>query len=388
MKVGIFMAYFDNAATTFPKPEIVYNYTDDFYRENGVNSGRGNYKKANSANELITNTRKSLLDLFHCSNKKVVFTPSATIASNIILQGMKIKEKMNIYISPFEHNAIIRVLHYLNKKYDIKIINLNVDKTTMEYDYERIRYQFGDEHPDIMIINHASNVCGLIAPIEELCKMSKKYHCINIIDMSQTAGLIDANLSSDIFDYAIFAGHKTLYSEFGVGGFICKSDCELNPLLYGGTGFDSSNKELPNSIPEKFEIGSHNIRAIASLYASLLWINEIGISNIYSKEFDNKLKLLNILSKFDNIKLVPSSTKNSIGVVSCLFKNLNCDNVGNILNDFNISVRTGLHCAPDAHKFLGTFPHGTVRFSVGYFNDDKDFQELEEALNYIYENTL
>lgn len=382
------MAYFDNAATTFPKPEQVYSFTDKFYREYGVNVGRGQHKLAFTASKLVADTRELLLSMFNCPAKKVVFTPSATIAMNIVLQGLDIQDNYTIYLSPFEHNAVTRIVYALQSIYKINIIELAVDKQTLQYNTEKIKYGFAENKPNLVIVSHASNVCGVVAPIKEICEISKSYGAINVIDMAQTAGLIETDLRTDIYDYAIFAGHKTLYSEFGVAGFICKADATLKPIFFGGTGVDSANQELPNTIPERFEIASPNIRAIASLNASLNWLNENGIHNVSAKEKENHFKLIHVLNEFDNITVVaPVDSDNSIGVVSAVFDGYSSDSIGAVLSDKDIAVRTGLHCAPSAHKFLGTFPAGTVRFSVSYFNTDEDFQRLREALAYIYENS-
>jgi len=382
------MPYFDNAATTFPKPEAVYTFTDRFYREYGVNVGRGQHKMAFTASKLREETRELLLSLFHCPTKKTVFTHSATEAINIILQGLDMAENTTIYLSPFEHNAVTRVIHHLQGIYKLNVKTLAVDKTTLEYDLEKIKYQFTEDKPHYVVISHASNVCGLIAPIKDVCELSKKQSAINIIDMAQTAGLLDTNLSSNIYDFAVFAGHKTLYAPFGIAGFICNGDIFPNPLLYGGTGTDSGNQSLDKVVPDMYEVGSPNIAAIAGLNAALKWINETGIAKIYETEKKNHAELLSVLNEFDNIHIIGSmSTDNSIGVVSCLFNGYSSDNIGQILNDYDIAVRTGLHCAPLAHKFLDTLPAGTVRFSVSYFNNNEDFETLRTALRYIANNS-
>lgn len=377
-------AYFNNAATTFPKPEEVYSFVDKFYRESGVNSGRG---QNNSASKLTQDTRNLMLELFHCPAKKVVFTPSATEAINIILQGLTVSDNYNIYISPFEHNAVVRVLNHMQGLYKLNIITLSINEKNLTYDLEKIKYQFAENKPNIVIISHASNVCGVVAPINDICAMSHQYGSINMIDMCQTAGLIDTDLSSNIYDFVVFAGHKTLYATFGIAGFICNGDIKPKPLIYGGAGIDSANPNVPDTIPERFEVGSQNIMAIAGLYAALNWIKKTGIDRIYAKEKENHYKLISILSKYDNIKIVtPSDATKTVGIVSCVFNDYCSDNIGQILSEKGVEVRTGLHCAPSAHMFLGTFPAGTVRFSVGYFNTDDDFARLKQALDYFYEN--
>lgn len=166
------MAYFDNAATTYPKPECVYQYMDKFYRECGGNAGRGNYEQAKSAGELIANTRSMIQDLLHCPTKQVVFEPTATIALNLIIQGNIERGAHNIYVSPFEHNAVTRVLHHFEKQEKIVVRQLTVGEN-LRYDMERIRYQFEEEKPDFVIVSHASNSFGVVALLEDIFALAK-----------------------------------------------------------------------------------------------------------------------------------------------------------------------------------------------------------------------
>ena len=382
-------AYFDNAATTFPKPEEVYRFMDSFYRECGVNVGRGQHKLAAQAAAMVTETRKLILELNHCPNRAVVFTPTATEALNVILNSVIRKDNLNLYLSPFEHNAVVRVINHLQQTYDISVYTLAFDKMTLTYDLEKIKYSFADKKPDVVVVSHASNVNGILAPIAEICALAKTHKSTTIIDMCQTMGLIDTNLNNDNIDFAVFAAHKTLYGSLGLGGFICNPNAKIEPLIFGGTGVDSANLNLPDSIPERYEAGTQNLPAIAGLNAALKWMLDIGIEGIYKKEQDNRLHLLNVLEQYDNIKtvFVSKDAHNAVGVVSCMFDGYSSDSIGLVLSDKDIAIRTGLHCAPNAHRFMGTFPAGTVRFSVGYFNTDSDFEQLGEALNYIHENS-
>lgn len=381
------IAYFDNAATTYPKPESVYDFTDMFYRECGVNVGRGQHKLASKASALVRETRELILELFHCPAKKVVFTHTATEAINFVLRGLPVNNKYTVYISPFEHNAVTRVLYHLQSMYDIQVETLCFDKATMTYNFPRIRNQFAEKKPNWMVVSHASNVCGVVSPIKELCHLSKEFGAINLIDMCQTAGLVDADLSGEDIDFAVFAGHKTLYSPLGIAGVVSSFAIKPQPLLFGGTGVDSANQALPESVPERYEVASPDIAAIAGLNASLKWIKKTGIQNIYEKEQENYKRLVELLSRYENIKIIDTIDVKSIGVVSCLFEGYGSDSIGQILSEQNVAVRTGLHCAPTAHKFIGTFPAGTVRFSVSYFNSDEDFDVLEAALDYIELNS-
>lgn len=380
-------AYFDNAATTFPKPEKAYQTMDSFYRTYGVNVGRGQHRLANQARLLVEDTRARLLRLFDCTqNQKVIITPSATESLNVILQGLPWRNNINVYISPFEHNAVTRILHHLSNTHQFAIHQLCVNPTTLTYDLEKIKYQFQDNAPQIVVITHSSNVCGAVAPIKEIFDLAKNYDAITITDMAQTAGLIKTSLSEVKSDFTVFAGHKTLYGPMGVGGFIMDNSIKLTPLLYGGTGVDSADQDLPETLPERFEVGSPNVSAIAGLNAALQWIEETSIAEILKKENENKNKLHQLLKKYDNIKtFIPSSE--SIGVVSGIFDGYSSDSIGKVLDKHGVAVRTGLHCSPTAHRFLKTFPGGTVRFSISYFTSVEDFEMLGEALDYIEENS-
>ena len=380
------MAYFDNAATTYPKPEVVYSYMDMFYRSNGASAGRGKYGAPVSAGALIAETRQLIQDLMHCQTKQVVFTPTATVALNIVLQGLIRSGVKEIYISPFEHNAVTRTLHSYSESGQINVHKLAVTDD-MVYDIQRIRYQFESEKPDLVIISHASNVFGLIAPIEDIFKLSKQFNAYTVADMAETAGLVDCNVGSSVFDFAIFAGHKTLYGPTGISGFIMKPEIDLPSVIYGGTGYESANQNMPRSLPERFEMGTMNISGIAGLNAALKWIDEISISNLREKETRNRLRLLEILDNYWFIKVIGNYPQNNyVGIVSCVIDGISSDSAGQIFDKAGIAVRTGLQCAPLAHEFMKTYPAGTIRFSVSYFTTEQDFQELIQALDYIEEN--
>ncbi len=380
------MAYFDNAATTYPKPDRVYSFMDAFYRKCGGNVGRGDYGIAKSAGALVADTRTHLQELLHCPAKQVVFTPTATIALNIILQGLCMMGMKNFYISPFEHNAVTRTLHHFENTGEINVTQLAVT-SDFRYDLEKIRYQFDDCKPDVVVVSHASNVIGLIAPAAEIFELAKKYGSYTVLDMSQTAGLVDCDVGRTTFDFAVFAGHKTLYGPTGISGFVMKPEIQLPAVLFGGTGYDSANQNMPDSLPERYEMGTSNIAGIAGLNAALQWSQEIGLQKIFEHEQQNRKKLLDILSQYDFITVVGNSPEQQyVGIVSCLFEGISSDVAGNLLSKQGVSVRTGLHCAPLAHKFLGTYPAGTIRFSVGYFTLQEDFDALYEALDAIEDN--
>lgn len=380
------MAYFDNAATTFPKPEIVYQSMDQFQRHTGGSYGRGNYEFSSSAKGMVDDTRKAIQALLHCPAKQVVFEPSATISLNIIIQGIIKAGAKNIYISPFEHNAVTRTLHSYEKTNQIKIIELVVN-SNLTYDLQRIQFQFDEVKPDFVIVSHASNVIGLIAPVEEIFTLAKKYGAVTLIDMAQTAGLVDCDIGKDTFDFAVFAGHKTLLGPTGISGFVMNPSIKLVPVFFGGTGFDSANQDMPDSLPERFEFGTLNSVGLAGLNASAKWILQQGITNLEAVEKANRVRLLTLLRSYDFISIIgDANDKDYVGIVSCVIDGISSDTAGQIFSDRNISVRTGLHCAPLAHKFLKTYPSGTIRFSVNCFTSKDDFAALEEALDEIKDN--
>lgn len=398
------MAYFDNAATTFPKPQVVYDFMDSFYRNNGGSAGRGSHALSLNAGKLISDTRKRLQEILHCQNKEIIFTPTATIALNMILQGViasaTLSKRITVYISPFEHNAVTRVLNHFEKNESIKVNVLPVQKN-LSYDFTEIESLFKKDKPDLLVVSHASNVIGLVQPVEKLCQLAKKFDCVTVLDMAQTAGLVDLNLGLETIDFAVFAGHKTLYGPTGISGFAMKADFDLGPVLFGGTGYESANQDMPKDIPQRYEMGTLNISGVAGLYAATGWILETGIDEIRTREQAHRKCLLEILRKYDFVKIIGNCHTDSrfltksqsleqevkyAGIVSVLIEGLPSDTAASVFAEQNIAVRSGLQCAPLAHKTLGTFPAGTVRFSTSYFTGEEDFAELEKAMEYLKEN--
>lgn len=382
--------YFDNAATTFPKPECVYAFMDSFYRKHGGNAGRGQYKLAAESSKIIFETRGFIQKILCSPNKDVIFAPSATVALNMVIQGLLADEKKKtVYISPFEHNSVTRVLHHFEKVGKICVRRLFVS-SDFEYDIEKINAQFAEIPPDIVILSHASNVIGLVSPVLEIFAAAKKYGALTVTDMAQTAGLVPLDVASDLVDFAVFAGHKTLYGPFGIGGFAKSRNVALEPVLFGGTGVESANQEMPENIPGRYEMGSQNICAVAGLHAAAQWFLQ-NQDEIRAAEEKNHRRLLEILRQYDFVKIAGPADRFSektkcIGVVSTVFDGYAAEDIGNVFDEMEIAVRTGLQCSPLAHKFLGTFPAGTVRFSVGYFTGEEDFCALEKAMGYIEEN--
>jgi len=377
-------AYFDHAATTYPKPACVYEAMDDYYRHHGDGSaGRGSYVGARDAGRLLADVRRSLGQLFHTDQHVAVLTSSATEALNLVLQGISYTPGETVFLSPFEHNAVLRPLYVMREKTSLDIERLAVDRKMLAYDLDAIETQFALHPPRLVVLSHASNVCGVVAPVTEIFALAKKYHAMTVLDMAQTAGLIDINLATVQADAAIFAGHKTLLGPFGAAGVMLREGIRLRPLLYGGTGVDSANPSMPEDAPLRYEAGSRNMLAAAGLCAAIGYLEEEGINTMFARERDARERLVSVLSAYDFLH--PIVPKCGIGVISTTFDGFAPDEAGRILGERGIAVRTGLHCAPEAHRFLGTFPAGTVRFSVSAMTEEKDFEALQAALDEVAE---
>ena len=378
------MIYLDNAATSFPKPEVVYQMVDYVQRNLAVNVGRGSYQTATEAMKIVEETRYLLAKLVGVANpNNVVITPSATIAANEIIYGLEWTAFKNVYITPFEHNAIARPLQMIKEQYGVKIIQLPFDPISQQFDAEKTKVLFAKYTPDYIFINQVSNVTGMICPVKSISSLAQKYNAKVIVDGSQAVGLLDINLERDGIDYLIFAGHKTLYASWGIGGFISRDKCNLKSHLTGGTGSNSLDLSMGEDGPTKYEPASPNIIAIASLNQSLKWIEEVTREAIWLHKKALVNELVNGLQERGCILYVPRDMSNHTSVVSFNIEGYTAREVGTILSqDFDIAVRTGYHCAPFIHEFLGTKENeGTVRASVSYFNTSEDIEALLGALN-------
>ncbi len=377
------MIYLDNAATTFPKPEDVYTVMDKMNREGAVNAGRGSYKLAQEASALIEETKNLLRKLIYVdTSAAVIFSPSVTIAMNQIVNGLRLRDKAVVYLSPYEHNAVARSVHELakNKKLIIKEIPINSD---LEIDLEKMKYEFAKDKPEAVFCTHVSNVTGYILPVYQIFMESKKYGCINILDSAQSMGLVEIRANLMQVDIIAFAGHKTLYGPLGVGGFINVSGIPLDVYISGGTGSDSLNLDMPDGKESRYEAASCNIVAIAGLNAALKNI-DMELCMKHEKELSDYL--IDKLSSMKEIKMyLPGNQLQHVGIISFAVEGFNSEDIGTILDeDFDIAVRTGYHCAPYIHKYLkdiGTL--GTVRVGLGQFSTMDDIDRFVAALTDI-----
>lgn len=381
------MIYLDNAATTFPKPEEVYQAMDQANRNLSVNAGRGSYKKALEAESLIEETRKELLKLVKSSGyEKAVLTGSATLALNIILKGINWKENDIVYVSPYEHNAVARTLHHIQKEKKIILRMLPLHPENLAIDLERMKDLFLQYPPVCVCCTHVSNVTGYKLPVREIFEVAKEYQAVTVLDASQSFGLLPISMQEIPADFIAFAGHKTLYGPFGIAGFIDRNTVPLQTVLTGGTGTDSLNLEMPKALPNHYEAGSKNIVAIAGLHQALKLLNQEAI---YQKEIHLTKELVNRLQTIEGLELyLPKDYEtNQISVVSFNILGYQANEVGTILDkDFDIAVRTGYHCAPWIHHYLKDEGyHGTVRVGLGQFNTPEEIEKLAEAVEELAE---
>lgn len=372
------MIYLDNAATTYPKPDCLYQALDYANRNCAFNSGRGLYNESANAAKTIASVRKEIASFVNKDEESVIFASSATEALNQIIYGLPLKKGDCVMVSPFEHNAVIRPLHLICEKKGVQMIVIPFVKETWELDEVKLQNILAINKPKAVFVSQISNVTGYEIPYERIFEASSKIGAICVLDASQGFGIVKITDTKNI-DYIVFAGHKSLYASFGVGGFvICHSDC-LDVVKAGGTGSDSLNMSMGDSGWDKFEAGSANIVAIEGLHSAIKWIRS---NNIYQREKELTEYLIEKLSTLEKVHVFVPLTSSIFGIVSFVVDGYSPKDVGTILYDeFGIAVRTGYHCAPLVHDFLGTRDClGTVRVSLGAFNSRKDIDLLVNAL--------
>ena len=379
------MIYLDNAATTFPKPEEVYREADRLFREYSVNAGRGTYKAGKIADKIIEDTRKAVADFVGAKDSEnVIFTHSATEAMNHVIQGIKWNEYDVVYVSPYEHNAVARTIEAMRAKYDFIISVMPVNYKGF-IDIPKLIYEFEEFKPSYVFVNMVSNVTGYILPVDEIAREAKKYDAKVIVDGAQGLGVIDVDLQKSDIDFLVFAGHKSLYGPFGVGGYINNSGMELEPFIYGGNGSDSLNLNLPESGVKRYEIGSPDIVSIGTLKKALELMENCPNALEILKEKAEYLR--EKLSEIYGIKIFQAPENDMdkdkfSSIVSFAIEGYKADDVGVILDeDFDIAVRTGYHCAPIVHDIIGSIEYGgTVRVSIGKYTTYEELDRLVEAV--------
>lgn len=378
------MIYLDNAATSFPKPDGVYDAVVECMKNYAANPGRASHDMALKASSKIIETRQCISKLLNISNPlNIVFTSNATEGLNIGIKGV-VKKGDHVISTVIEHNSVLRPLNYLSKQgVEVTLLGVNENGYINLKDLKKeIR-----KNTKAIIINHASNVLGTVQNINNIGAIARKSGIIFILDASQSAGAIPIDVESDNIDILAFPGHKGLFGPQGTGGLYIREGINLSDFKQGGTGSNSNSMNQPDFLPDKFESGTLNTPGIAGLCEGIKFIEKIGIKNIQKHEEDLMEHLLTELKKLSYVKMYgPSTHENRGAVLSIVIENMDSSQVGYLLNKKDIAVRTGFHCAPLIHGIMGTNKSGTVRISPGYFNTHSNIETIVKALKEIYDN--
>ena len=373
--------YFDNGSTSFPKAPNVAEQVGELLAQGCFNINRGGYSQAYSLADRVYDTRESLCSLFNFSYpSNVVFTQNITYALNMIIKGY-LKSGDHVIVSSMEHNAMMRPLNQmLSLGVTFDVASANNDGTL---DPEKVEKLIKPNTKAVMMLT-ASNVCGTLLPIKEVGSICKKRGIKFIVDSAQTAGVFPIDMKDMDIDILCFTGHKSLRGPQGVGGFLIDEEMikQVTPIITGGTGSISDSEDVPIFMPDRFEAGTMNLPGIVGLNEALNYLNEYKMDNIRQKEMEITERFLNKALDINGVRVVGKHTTDGRApIVSLDF--LTVDNAAasfKLEDTYHIMTRCGLHCAPRAHKTLGTFPQGTVRFSFSHFNT---FDEVDICIDAI-----
>lgn len=372
------MIYFDQAATSFPKPESVIRAVTEALVEYGANPGRSGHRLARTAASVVNETRVILADFFGLNNpENVLFFSNATSALNQALLGFHLQAGDHVITTCFEHNSVRRPLEFLSKTKRIEVSYIH----PLERDWK----SFIKENTKLMVAAHGSNVTGLIIPIEEMAKAAKERNIPFVVDASQTAGVLPIDMEEIGIDMLAIPGHKGLLGPQGTGALLIKEGVSLTPLTHGGTGAFSENPVQPDVHPYKYESGTLNTPGTAGLQAGVKEVKKLGLPAIFQHEQSLANHCIRELSEIDGIQIhgqLPRE-KRRLGVVSFRIHDVDVQEAATVLDQhYDIAVRAGFHCSPLAHQTIGTEDEGSIRVSFGPYNTR---QEVDKFINAIKE---
>jgi cysteine desulfurase family protein len=377
--------YLDAAATSRQKPPQVLKALMSYAQEVGVSHGRGTYRRGIEANQLVFETRSALARLFTVQRMdRILFMKNVTEAINTALKGF-LKSGDHVVLSGLEHNAIIRPLNKMKaqKGVDYTLVAANSHGRLNPFDFE----QALKPNTKMVCLTHASNVVGTLTPVEEVGKICSKKGIAFLVDAAQTAGAVPLSMKDLHIDFLCFTGHKALMGPPGTGGLIVAPQWNLDSYLEGGTGSNSDKEEQPTQWPDKFESGTQNEWGLAGLKSALDFLLKNGVEAVRKKEMGLTRMFLSEVEKIKGIRLygLPAGSESDrVAVVSLNIEGKDPSEVGYELDEkYGIMTRVGLHCAPLAHRTIGTYPVGTVRFSFGYYNTEKEVLSAVKALKEI-----
>lgn len=382
------MIYFDNGATTFPKPPPVINAMAAAMRNAGANPGRGGHKLSLKASELIYNCRVTAARLFGAgSPENIIFTDNCTTALNTVIHGL-LRGGGHAVISSLEHNAVARPLTHL-KKYGVSFSVAEV----FEGDDERTLNSFRNSirsDTKLAVCTAASNVFGIRLPVERIAAMCRIYNIPFCVDAAQTAGVVPVNMTESGIDFLCAAGHKGLYGPMGTGILAVNSKILPDSLTQGGTGSLSADLEQPEALPDRYESGTPNLPGIAGLNAGMRFVAARGEQRIMKYELEKAQRLYDRLSENPAVELYTARPEENhhVPVISFNLRGMDSESVARLLDErFGIAVRAGLHCAPLAHRAFGTESGGTVRAVMSVYTKQSEIDYFSESVNKITKNS-
>lgn len=361
--------YLDNAATSYPKPEPVYVFMDQFFRRAGVNPGRSGYDMCIEAGQLVEDTRRAAAALFGGTDAhRLVFGLNSTDALNLAIFGL-LERGDHAITTTLEHNSVLRPLHHASRDLGVEVEHVPFDARGF-VDPEAIRARI-KRNTRLVAINHASNVIGTVQPIAEIGRVCQQHGVKLVVDASQTAGKVPIDVEAMHVDVLVFTGHKSLFGPTGIGGMYVRHGVEIRHTRAGGTGVRSAEPAHLDEYPYRLEYGTPNLLGIAGLHAGIEWLTSRGLETVHGHEMGLIRQLRDGLRHIDGVTMYcQDDLDQHIGVLAFNVAGFEAADVGTMLDvDHNIACRTGLHCAPRVHAQLGTVAlHGAVRLSVGPFN--------------------
>ena len=379
------MIYFDNAATSFPKPQEVSAAIINYMNNIGASPGRSGHRLSIEAGRILYQCRENIAELFHVDDPlRIVFTSNATEAINLVVKGF-LHSGDQVITSSMEHNSVMRPLRELEKNgVQIKVIPCSADDSLKPEDIEKAI----NKNTTLIVLNHGSNVTGTLLPIGEVGRIARKNNILFLVDAAQTAGAYPIDIEKDNIDLLTFTGHKSLFGPTGTGGLVIGKDIDIHkitPLKTGGTGSRSESENHPDFLPDLYESGTPNIAGIAGLNAGVSCILKKGVKDIHQYELHLCNKLIFGLKQIPGVTVYSKDDSGErASVVSFTIIGKSPSDIGLKLDEeYDIMCRVGLHCAPSAHKTIGTFPVGTVRFSIGLFNTLEDVERAVSAVQKI-----
>lgn len=375
------MIYLDYAATSWPKPKEVLRAMTDFMEYSGGNPGRSGHRLSISAARIVFSAREAVAEFFGASDPmRVIFTANVTQALNLAICGL-LKPGNHVVTSSIEHNSVMRPLRALEKKgIQLTVVQCEADGR-LNIEAMRAAITPGTR---LVVVTHASNVMGTILPVKEIAAIAHQAGALFLVDCAQTAGAIPLDQVALGIDLLAFTGHKGLHGPTGTGGLVIGEQVdpmELQPMIRGGTGSRSEYEEQPDFLPDKYESGTVNSVGLAGLGAGVRWIQSIGVESILMREEELAGLLISGLENIPGVTVYGTSNPTErMAVISCKIAGQTVSEVGMRLDDeFGILCRVGLHCAPSAHKTIGTFPEGTVRLAPGIFTSPEDIRAVIAA---------